>query len=165
MSPNKTPTVVPQLRARIRQLEAACRCAAEALRLHDPQSALEIDRIAAGRAPVTSIRPEDLTDEVLAGYFGEHCECRPLDIERTSHSHDCDDDHCEDVRVALGGKPTGWRWRSTSEALIQARAAKQRICESLIEDGSGLALLAAVGKQLLDQAARFMAGQKTGGAP
>lgn len=163
MSLNKTPTTVPQLRARIRQLEAACRCAAEALRLHDPQSptALETDRIAAGQAPCPSVRPEDLTDEVLAGYFGEHCECRPLDIERTSHSHDCDDDHCEDVRVALGGNPTGWRgWRSTSEALIQARAAKQRICESLIEDGSGLALLTAIGKQLLDDAARFRASQE-----
>jgi len=25
------------------------------------------------------IEPADLTDEMLAGYFGEHCECRPLD--------------------------------------------------------------------------------------
>ncbi len=156
MSSNKNPTTVPQLRARIRQLEAACRCAAEALRLHNPQSptALETDRIAAGRAPNTSIRPEDLTDEVLAGYFGEHCECRPLDIERTSHSHDCDDHHCEDVRVALGGKPTSWHgWRTTTEALSQAHAAKQRICKSLIEEeGSGIALLAALGKQLLYKA-------------
>ena len=31
-----------------------------------------------------------LTDEELAGMFGAHCECRPIDILREYHSHDCD---------------------------------------------------------------------------
>jgi hypothetical protein len=111
------------------------------------------------------IGPEDLTAEMIAGYFGEHCECRPLDIDRASHSHDCDDDPCEDARVALGGRPNGCGYRSTVEALIHTQAAKRRICDDIIEEGSDPALLAVLGKQLLDQAARFKVSQETGGTP
>jgi hypothetical protein len=100
------------------------------------------------------INLEDLTNAMLAGYFGEHCECRPLDIERTSHSHDCDDDPCEDVRVALGGSPNGCEYRSTVEALIHRQAARRRICDDIIEQGSDPSQLAALGKQLLDNAAK-----------
>lgn len=152
--------VPPAATARIHQLESACRCAAEALRIHDPQSptALETERVAAGYVTITMIKPEDLTDEMLAGYFGEHCECRPLDIERTGHSHDCDDDLCDDVRVALGGRPHGCRYRSSAEAIIHAQAAKRRICEDIIEQGRGPTLLAALGQQLLRQARLFNNG-------
>ena len=101
------------------------------------------------------IKPDDLTKEVLAGYFGEHCECRPLDIERSSHSHDCDDDPCEDVRVALGGRPDGCGRRSTMEVLIHTQAAKRRICDHLIEGGSNPERLSALGSKLLDQADEF----------
>ena len=107
------------------------------------------------------IKPEDLTTEMIAGYFGEHCECRPLDIERTSHSHDCDDDLCEDARVALGGRPNGCGYRSTVETFIHTQAAKRRIYDDIIEEGSDPAVLAALGKQLLDEAARFKANQET----
>lgn len=107
------------------------------------------------------IKPEDLTDEVLAGYFGEHWECRPLNIERTDHSHDCNDDLCEDARVALGGRPSGCGYRSTMEALIHTRAAKRRICDDIAEKSRDLSLFAALGKQLLDKAAKFKASQKT----
>jgi hypothetical protein len=107
------------------------------------------------------IKPEDLTAELLAGYFGERCECRPLDIERTCHSHDCDDDHCEDVRVALGGRPNGCGYRSTVEALIHTQAAKRRICDAITEEGYDPGRLAALGKHLLDQAARFRDSQET----
>ena len=107
------------------------------------------------------IKPEDLTTEMIAGYFGEHCECRPLDIERTSHSHDCDDDPCEDVRIALGSRPNGCKYRSAVEAFIHTQAAKRRICDDIIEEGSDPSLLAALGKQLLDEAARFKASQET----
>ena len=103
------------------------------------------------------INPEDLTNEMLAGYFGKHCECRPLDIERTSHSHDCDDDPCEDVRVALGGRPNGCGYRSTVEALIHRQAARRRICDDIIEQGSDTSQLESVGKQLLDLASKFKA--------
>jgi hypothetical protein len=121
------------------------------------------------------IKPEDLTNEMLAGYFGVHCECRPLDIERRSHSHDCDDDPCEDARVALGGRPNGCGYRSTVEAIIHTQAAKRRICDDISEKGSDRraisdghdivardpVLLAALGKQLLDDAARFKVSQET----
>jgi len=111
------------------------------------------------------IKPEDLTTELLAGYFGKHCECRPLNIERASHSHDCDDDPCEDARVALGGRPNGCGYRSTLEALIHTQAAKRRICDDIIEEGSNPTLLTALGKQLLDQAVWFKVSQETGGSP
>jgi hypothetical protein len=105
-------------------------------------------------------KPEDLTDEMLAGYFSKHCECRPLDIERTGHSHDCDDDPCEDVRVALGARPHGCGCRRTAEAIIHMQAARYRIWEAIIEEGLDPAQLTAWGKQLLDDAARFKIGQE-----
>jgi hypothetical protein len=101
------------------------------------------------------IKPEDLTEALLAGYFGEHCACWPLDIARTGHSHDCDDDSCEDVRVALGGRPNGCSYRSTVEALIHTQEAKRRIYEHLVEKGSDPARLAASGRQLLDEAVKI----------
>ncbi len=105
------------------------------------------------------IRPEDLTVELLAGYFGEHCECRPLNIDRASHSHDCDDDHCEDTRVALGGRPNGCGYRSTAEAIVHTQAARRRICDDIIEQGGDPMLLAVLGEQLLDLAAKLRAGE------
>ena len=107
------------------------------------------------------IKPDDLTDEMIAGYFGEHCECRPLDVDRTSHSHDCDDAPCEDARVALGGRPDGDEYRSTTGAIIQMQAAKRRICDDLIKRGGDPASLSALGERLIDDAARFMASQET----
>jgi hypothetical protein len=50
------------------------------------------------------------------------------------------------------------------EALIHTQAAKRRICDDIIEEGSDHALLAALGKQLLDQAARFKVSQETRGS-
>ena len=110
-----------------------------------------------------TIKSEDLTNAMLAGYFGVHCECRPLNIERRSHSHDCDDDPCEDVRVALGGRPNGCGYRSTVEAITHMQAAKRRICDDISAEGSDrrAVLLAALGKQLLDDAARFKVSQET----
>lgn len=107
------------------------------------------------------IEPSDLSEEMIAGYFGEHCECRPLDVDRTSHSHDCDDAPCEDACVALGGRPNGCGYRSTMEALIHTQAAKRWICDDIIEEGHDPALLAALGRQLLDKAVRFRNSQKT----
>lgn len=72
-----------------------------------------------------------LTDEQIRAYFEEHCECRPTDVERTSHSHDCDDDACEDVRVALGGRPNGCGYRGTIEAIIHTRAARRAIADAI----------------------------------
>jgi hypothetical protein len=103
--------------------------------------------------------PEDLTADVLAGYFGEHCECRPLDVDRASHSHDCDDASCEDVRVALGGRPDGCGHRSTLEALIHTEAARRRICDDIVDRGDDPGRLAALGRQLIDDASRFNAVQ------
>lgn len=33
--------------------------------------------------------PPPLTDAELAELYSQFCECRPLDMDRTSHSHDC----------------------------------------------------------------------------
>lgn len=82
------------------------------------------------------IKPEDLTDALLAGYFGEHCKCRPLDIERLNHFDNCDIDPCEDVRAARGSGG-------------EAQAAKRRICEDLIAKGDDPAELSSLGKRLL----------------
>jgi hypothetical protein len=130
----------------------------EAARMQEAVSCAALDLLGG----TTMIKPEDLTDEMIAGYFGKHCACRPLDIERASHSHDCDDDPCEDARVALGGRPNGCGYRSTVEAIIHTQAAKRRICDDIIEEGSAPALLAALGKQLIDKAAKFKEGQHVG---
>jgi hypothetical protein len=103
------------------------------------------------------LTPEGLTREMIAGYLAQHCECRPLDVERTSHSHDCDDDPCEDARVALGGRPNGCRYQGTVESIICTRAAKHRICDHITEKGSDPAMLAALGRQLLSDRSRFEA--------
>lgn len=47
------------------------------------------------------------TDETLLGdddivdFFKKHCECRPVDISRQSHSHDCDTLYTDLCKVAL----------------------------------------------------------------
>jgi hypothetical protein len=79
-------------------------------------------------APVTV---ETLTREQVIAYFEEHCECRPTDVERTRHSRDCDDDACEDARVALGGRPNGCGYRSTVEAIIHTQAAKRIVVAAI----------------------------------
>lgn len=61
-----------------------------------------------------------ITDEQILKLFAAHCECRPLDIERVSHSHDCDAGIAELCRTALGGAP---RW------LDCQRAARARCAE------------------------------------
>ena len=80
---------------------------------------------------MTTLTGETITDEEIRALFAKHCECRPLDVERTSHSHDCDDDICEDCRVALGGRPNGEPYRSTRVAIIQRQAAR-RACAAII---------------------------------
>lgn len=75
---------------------------------------------------------DDITDEQILALFAKHCECRPIDVDRTSHSHDCDDDVAEVCRVALGGRPDGQLYpRSTATAIIQTRAARVR-CAALL---------------------------------
>lgn len=100
------------------------------------------------------VQPTDLTDEMIVGFFGEHCECRPVDVDRTSHSHDCDIFSCEDARVALGGLPTGCLYRSTTEAINHIQAARQRIAANL-KSGSDLEAIATSGRQLLDNIQRL----------
>lgn len=50
-----------------------------------------------------TVTAENITDEQIRELFAASCECRPLNICRSAHSHDCDHDTCEDCRVALGG--------------------------------------------------------------
>jgi len=68
------------------------------------------------------ITSDTITDEQIRELFARNCECRPLDIERVSHSHDCDADIAELCRTALGGTP---RW------LDCQRAARARCAEIL----------------------------------
>lgn len=46
---------------------------------------------------------ETLTDAHLTALFAAHCECRPLDIDRTEdeHSHDCDTSILDDIQTAI----------------------------------------------------------------
>jgi len=94
------------------------------------------------------VRPLDLTDAMIVGFFGEHCECRPVDIDRISHSHDCDVPLCEEARIALGGLPIGCSYRGTIEALQHAQEARQRIAAHL-KSGEDLEALDASGRQLI----------------
>jgi hypothetical protein len=50
-----------------------------------------------------TVTSETITDEQLTALFTAHCECRPLDIDRTDdeHSHDCDTGILDDVQTAL----------------------------------------------------------------
>jgi hypothetical protein len=49
------------------------------------------------------ITAETITHRQLVALFGDHCECRPFDIDRASHdhSHDCDTDILETIQCAL----------------------------------------------------------------
>jgi len=77
---------------------------------------------------------DTITDDQIRQLFTAHCGCRSLDVERTSHSYDCDDDIVEDCRVALGGKPNGQIGpRSTMTAIIQRQAAR-RICAARLNE-------------------------------
>ena len=82
------------------------------------------------------ITANTITDDQIRELFAAHCECRPLNVDRTSHSHDCDDDIAEDCRVALGGYPTGQIGpRNTATAIIQRQAAR-RICAERLNNRS-----------------------------
>lgn len=75
---------------------------------------------------------DNITDDQIMQLFAAHCACLPLDVERTAHGCDCDDDIVEDCRVALGGYPNGQIGpRSTMTAIIQ-RARPRRICAERI---------------------------------
>lgn len=67
---------------------------------------------------------DTITDQQILVLFAQHCECKPLDIERASHSHDCDTEITEDCRTALGGSPL---WPDCM------RAARAR-CAEIIND-------------------------------
>lgn len=74
------------------------------------------------------ITTDNITDAQIHALFAQHCECRPLDIERASHSHDCDADFAEVCRTALGGSPL---WpdcmraaRARCAEIINARSTK-----------------------------------------
>lgn len=49
---------------------------------------------------------DTITDDQLRDLFERHCECRPLDLERSEDDHaaihDCDTGILHDVQVALG---------------------------------------------------------------
>ncbi|MGN6107082.1 MAG: hypothetical protein ACTHU0_18390 [Kofleriaceae bacterium] len=72
------------------------------------------------------VTAETLTDEQLVELFGCHCECRPLDIDRTAyeHSHDCDVDVLDDIQCALNnnGDEESYHARHLCAELINARA-------------------------------------------
>lgn len=59
---------------------------------------------AAGLRAVGS-RPDEPTQELsratLVELFEQHCECRPVNTARLSHSHDCDTAITDDVRVVI----------------------------------------------------------------
>ncbi len=84
-------------------------------------------------------RPEDMltglsvTDEQIRKLFALHCECRPINIDRMSHGHDCDTaitDHC---RVALGGKVTNHlRSHRSAEQAINDRYHARATCANII---------------------------------
>ena len=75
-----------------------------------------------------TLTAETITDEQITQLFERHCECRPTDVRRKSHSHDCEDDVTDACRVALGGKPTGQLHpRSTAQAILD-RAAARALC-------------------------------------
>lgn len=78
-----------------------------------------------------SITADNLTVAQLVAYFESHCECRPTDISRTSHSHDCDTDCCQDVWLAVHGTPYGSDFRSYDGVIAQAHGARQRIADDL----------------------------------
>ena len=46
-------------------------------------------------------RSVELMGRILVELFEEHCECRPTNTARITHSHDCDDDVTTDVRTFI----------------------------------------------------------------
>jgi len=44
---------------------------------------------------------DSITDEQIRELFARHCECRPLNTARISHSHDCDTLYTDECRLAL----------------------------------------------------------------
>ncbi len=47
------------------------------------------------------VTAENLTNAQIVRFFKIHCECRPADPSRTSHSHDCATYYTDYCRVAL----------------------------------------------------------------
>lgn len=43
-----------------------------------------------GEKRPVAVTGETITDAQITWLFEQHCECRPTDIQRRSHSHDCD---------------------------------------------------------------------------
>jgi hypothetical protein len=69
----------------------------------DVQIAANEARLAAERG--VDVTADTITDKQIRELFARHCKCRPLDVDRASHSHDCDTGITETCLAALGGQP------------------------------------------------------------
>jgi hypothetical protein len=72
---------------------------------------------------------DTITDAQLRELFAEHCECRPIDTARISHTHDCDTLYTDACREALHGFVLDGEFVTTEGA--DRRAARARCAELL----------------------------------
>ena len=76
------------------------------------------------------ITADTITDEQIRELFAAHCECRPLNTARISHSHDCEDDATEDCRLALHAFQCGGYDTPIAVNTADQRAARVRCAEA-----------------------------------
>lgn len=74
------------------------------------------------------ITAETITSKHLFALFGDHCECRPFDIDRAAHehSHDCDTDILETIQCAMFATDAEEQYgaRFICAEILNARGAK-----------------------------------------
>jgi hypothetical protein len=69
-----------------------------------------------------------ITDEMIVALFERHCECRPVDVTRETHTHDCDTGYTDPCRMALSGLKPDHR----NQRMVQRARA---ICVNFINAG------------------------------
>jgi hypothetical protein len=84
-----------------------------------------------------------ITDEQLRALFARHCECRPLDLNRTEDDHaaihDCDTGVLADIQCALSDARRALALLASPDAddAIERRHAARARCADIINDYHG----------------------------
>ena len=60
-----------------------------------------------------------VTDDQIIALFERHCTCRPTDVTRTSHSHDCDTGYTDACREALAAPYGSQKWMIARAHIVE----------------------------------------------
>ena len=66
-----------------------------------------------------TVTVNSLSDAQIVALFERHCECRPTDVARTSHGHDCNTLYTDACRAALAAPYGSRQWLITRERVVE----------------------------------------------